>query len=102
MTPAERKLMRQREKLHRQKLKSEADEILHQSGLRLDQEKRAHFEQRYIQERRRIERTLNREIEAKRKQELPALNERLRKELQKSSASQKSTATPAASATANH
>jgi hypothetical protein len=98
MTPEERKLMRQREKIHRQELKSEADAILRQSGLHLDSEKQARFEQRYIQERRKIERALNQEVEAKRKQELPVLNERLKKEFQKSSAATAHSATPAHSA----
>jgi TRAP-type C4-dicarboxylate transport system substrate-binding protein len=102
MTPEERTLMRQREKVHRQKLKGEADAILRQSGLHLNADKQARFEQRYIQERRKIEHALNQEIEAKRKQELPALNERLKKEFQKPSGATAhgSTPTPAASARA--
>jgi Protein of unknown function (DUF3106) len=99
MTPEERTLMRQREKAHRQKLKNEADAILNQTGVHLDQEKRTRFEQRYIQERGKIERQLRQEIDAKRKQELPVLDERLKKELRKSSTpahgSRGSTATPA-------
>jgi TRAP-type C4-dicarboxylate transport system substrate-binding protein len=103
MTPAERKLMRDREKAHIQKLKGEADAILRQEGLHLDQEKQQRFEQRYIQERRKIERALYQEVEAKRKQELPALNERLKKEFQKSSnGTHKSSPTPMASATQGH
>ncbi len=104
MTPAERKVMREREKAHREKLKSEADTILRQEGLHLDQEKQQRFEQRYIQERRKIERALHQEVEAKRKEELPALNERLKKEFEKSSsATRKSISpTPAASAKQGH
>jgi TRAP-type C4-dicarboxylate transport system substrate-binding protein len=99
MTPEEQKVMREREKEHRAKLKSEADTILRQSGLHLDQEKQARFEQRYIQERSKMERQLHQEIEAKRKQELPALNQRLEKEFQKSSpAATSHSSTPAPSA----
>jgi len=85
MGPGERNLMRAREKLHREELKRQAEAALHDAGLRLDQEKRDLFEQRYMQERRKMERALRQEIEAKRKQELPVLNDRLKKEFQPSS-----------------
>jgi hypothetical protein len=99
MTPQERTLMREREILRRERLKREADEALRDAGLRLDQERRNLFEQRYLQERRRIERELNQETEMKRKQELPALNERLKKEFQETTTSPvgTSTANPASS-----
>jgi hypothetical protein len=45
-----------------------------------------------------MERALRQEVEAKRKQELPALNDRLKKEFQQSSPNTKSTPTPALSA----
>jgi hypothetical protein len=98
MSAAERNLMRAREKVHREELKREADAALRDEGLRLDQQKRQLFEQRYLQERRRMERALRQEVEAKRKQELPALNDRLKKEFQQSSPNTKSTPTPAPSA----
>jgi hypothetical protein len=85
MGPGERNLMRAREKLHREELKRQAEAALHDAGLRLDQEKRELFEQRYLQERRKMERALRQETEAKRKQELPVLNDRLKKEFQPSS-----------------
>jgi len=94
--------MRQREVLRRERLKREADDALRDAGLanRLDQEKRNLFEQRYLQERRKIERELNMETETKRKQELPALNERLKKEFQDTTTSPVTTSTngPAVSA----
>lgn len=85
MSPQERDLMRQREVLRRERLKREADQALRDAGLRLDQERQNLFEQRYLQERRRIERELNQETEARRKQQLPVLNERLKKEFQETS-----------------
>jgi hypothetical protein len=99
MNPAERNLMREREKLHREQLRREADAALRDAGLRLDQEKRELFEQRYLQERRKMERALRLEIETKRTQELPALNERLKKEFQQGSPSVKPTFTAAPSTT---
>ena len=87
--------MRERDKVYRERLKNEMDAALGESGLHLDAEKRQQFEQRYIQERRRIEHSLQQETETKRQQELPALRERLKKEFQEPSASATS---PAASA----
>ncbi len=97
MGPEERRIMREREKIYRQRVEREVDAALRDSGLRLEGEKRAQFEQRYLQERRRIEHTLRQATEAKRQQELPALQERLKKEFQESSPSAASTSAPAAS-----
>jgi hypothetical protein len=82
MGPEERKIMRERDKIYRQRVKNEVDAAIRESGLRLEGEKREQFEQRYFQERRRIEHQLRQESEAKRQQELPALQERLKKEFQ--------------------
>jgi TRAP-type C4-dicarboxylate transport system substrate-binding protein len=82
MGPEERKVLREREQAYRARVKLEVDAALRDSGLRLDGEKREQFEQRYLQERRRIEHELRQETEAKRQQQLPALQERLKKEFQ--------------------
>src|SRR5438876_4909638 len=82
MNPEQQKLLRERYNLHRQQLKNEADAALRQSGLRLDDSARDQFEARYLQERRKIERDLRQETEAKRQQQLPQLNERLKSEFQ--------------------
>lgn len=97
MSPEERKTMRERDRVYRERIKREVDSVLRDSGLRLEGEKRELFEQRYIQERRRIERALHQEIEAKRNEELPVLNERLKKEFQEPSSPGTSTSSPAAS-----
>jgi len=85
MSAEERNLMRVREQLRRQRLKQEAETALRDAGLR-----------RYLQERRKMERELGQEVEAKRKQALPALNDRLKKEFQETTSSG---ASPASSAT---
>jgi hypothetical protein len=99
MGPEERNRLREREQLHRDQLKREADKALRDAGLRLDQERRDLFEQRYLQERRRIERELRQEAEAKRHEQLPALQERLKKEFQETSPAGSSTTSPATSVT---
>lgn len=98
MGPSERALMREREVLRRARIKQESEAALHDAGLRLDQQRRELFEQRYLQERRKIERELLQETEAKRKQELPVLNDRLRKEFQETSPAGAATSKPANSA----
>jgi hypothetical protein len=98
MGPEERKVLRERERVYRERVKVEVDAALRDSGLRLEGEKRDQFEQRYLQERRRIENALRQESEAKRQEQLPALRERLKKEFQEPSPSGPSTSAPAASA----
>ena len=85
MGPEEQKVMRERERIYRERVKREIDAAIRDSGLRLEGEKREQFEQRYLQERRRIEHAIHQETEAKRQQELPALQEKLKKEFQESS-----------------
>jgi hypothetical protein len=95
MGPEERKIMRVRERIYRAQVNQEVDAALRQSGLHLEGEKRAQFEQRYLQERRRIEHSLRQEIESKRQEQLPVLQERLKKEFAEPSAAVSSTAVPA-------
>jgi len=78
MSPEERALMRSREQARRERIKSEAETVLRESGLTLDQTKRDLFQERYMQERRRIDRELRQEYEARRQLQL----ERLKREFQ--------------------
>jgi hypothetical protein len=98
MGPEERMIMREREKIYRAQVNREIDATLHASGLHLEGERRAQFEQRYLQERRRIEHSLRQEIESRRQQQLPALQDRLKKEFQDPSQSPSSSSAPAMSA----
>lgn len=97
MGPEEQRIMRAREKIYRAQVSREVDTVLQQSGLHLEGEKRAQFEQRYIQERRRIEHSLRQEIESKRQQQLPVIQERLKKEFQETSPSAGSSSAPTGS-----
>ena len=91
-------MMRQRELARRARIQQEADAAMRDAGLRLDQQRRELFEQRYLQERRKIERELIQEVEKKRQMELPALNDRLRKEFQENNAAAAAAAKPAGTA----
>jgi len=82
MSPAERNVMRQRENLRRETIKRETEAAVRDSGLNLNPQERAQFESRYIQERRKVERTLRQQIEAERQKEIPALIQQLRREFQ--------------------
>jgi hypothetical protein len=82
MNPEQRKVLREREVARQQRLKAEAEAAMRQLGLSLDPNAQGQFEARYLQERRRIERDLRQEVEAKRQQQLPQLNEKLKSEFQ--------------------
>jgi hypothetical protein len=97
MAPEERMVMRQRERMYREQVQREVDAALRDAGLRLEGERRAQFEQRYLQERRRIEHSLREEIESKRQQQLPELQERLKREFKESTAAGGSTSSPVTS-----
>jgi hypothetical protein len=82
MSPAERDLLRARENSRREQIRQETEAALRESGLSLDPQRRDLFESRYMQERRRVERTLRHQIEIERQQQLPALIQQLKKEFQ--------------------
>lgn len=97
MSAEERTIMRERENLRRDRIQREAETALRNSGLRLDAEKRAIFQSRYMQERTRIEHSMRQELEAKRQQQLPVLIERLKKEFQIQQSTPAATAAPSTS-----
>ena len=82
MTPEQRNIMRQREDMRRQMMTRDADAAVRDSGLQLNPQERARFESRYIQERRKVEQSLRKQIETERQKEIPALIQQLRKEFQ--------------------
>ena len=82
MNQEQRNILREREKVRRQQMKIEAEAALRDSGIRVDPNARDKFESRYLQERKRIERDLRQEVEAKRQQQLNELRERLKTEFQ--------------------
>lgn len=82
MNPEQRNILREREKVRRQQMKNEAEAALRDAGIRVDPNARDQFESRYFQERKRIERDLRQEVEAKRQQQLNELKERLKTEFQ--------------------
>ena len=80
LPPEERRELRDREGWRQQRLKSEAEAAIRASGLQLEAEKREQFELRYLQERKRIEQELRRDLREKRERELAPVVERLKRE----------------------
>jgi hypothetical protein len=80
MPPEERRELREREGWRQERLKREAEAAIRASGLQLEAERRQQYELRYMQERKRIEQELRRELREKRERELAPVVERLKKE----------------------
>ena len=76
----EREVLRQRERVQRQKVEASITEAYQKSGLQLNDEQRAQFRKRYLQERRRLEEQLAREVQEKRQAGNAAIIEILKKE----------------------
>ncbi|MFN2508008.1 MAG: hypothetical protein ABR589_04470 [Chthoniobacterales bacterium] len=91
----ERRELRRRETMRRQRLQQEAEAAIRESGLQLEAERRRQYELRYIQERKKIEQALRQEIKEKRQRELAPVVERLKREFDQP---QQRPVTPAASA----
>jgi hypothetical protein len=76
----EREVLRQRERVQRQKVEASITEAYQKSGLQLNDEQRAQFRKRYLQERRRLEEQLARDVQEKRQAGNAAIIEMLKKE----------------------
>jgi hypothetical protein len=76
----EREVLRQRERVQRQKQEASINEAYQKSGLQLTDEQRAMFRKRYLQERHRLEEQLAHEIQEKRQTGIAAIVETLKKE----------------------
>ena len=76
----EREVLRQRERVQKQKQEASINEAYVKSGLQLNEEQRSMFRRRYLQERRRLEEQLVREIQEKRQIGNTAIIDSLKKE----------------------
>src|ERR1700738_5496212 len=75
----EREVLRQRERVQRQKQEASINEAYQKSGLQLNEEQRALFRKRYLQERRRLEEQLVHEIQEKRQVGIATIIDLLKK-----------------------
>jgi len=76
----EKEVLRQRERVQRQKLEASINEAYQKSGLQLNDEQRAQFRKRYLQERRRLEEQIVHDEQEKRQVGNSAIIESLKKE----------------------
>jgi hypothetical protein len=76
----EKEVLRQRERVQRQKLEASINEAYQKSGLQLNDEQRAQFRKRYLQERRRLEEQIVHDEQEKRQVGNSAIIETLKKE----------------------
>jgi hypothetical protein len=83
----EREILRQRERVQKQKQEASINEAYVKSGLQLNEEQRALFRKRYLQERRRLEEQLVHEIQEKRQTGNTAIIDSLKKEFSTGKAS---------------
>lgn len=72
LPPEEKKALADRDGLRRKKMTEEIDAAMNETGLKLEGERRAAFAKRYIEERRKLEEQLRKEMDEKRQ---PLLNE---------------------------
>jgi hypothetical protein len=76
----EKEVLRQRERVQRQKLEASITEAYQKSGLQLNDEQRAQFRKRYLQERRRLEEQIVHDEQEKRQAGNSVIIEMLKKE----------------------
>ncbi|MEO6847307.1 MAG: hypothetical protein ABI443_07260 [Chthoniobacterales bacterium] len=93
MTNEEKHYFRECAMMERQKIQEAANAALQKSGLTLDKDRSEAFALRYMQERRKIERSLHQELEAKRVQLLEGVIEKLKIEFSTSVIPKKEDAT---------
>lgn len=76
----EKKSLRDREEVRRKRMADDIQAALAKSGLTLDEEQKAHFARRYVEERRKLEEELRREMDEKRQPRLDGIVGELTKE----------------------
>jgi hypothetical protein len=95
LPPEERVALRN---LARTRARAEIDKAVQDSGLHLDQDQREMFALRYTQERRKLERDLQRQAAAERAHRMPEILAKLKSEFGEASPGPKTEASPAAAA----
>jgi hypothetical protein len=80
LSPDERDVLRQRQRIRQQKEEESVIEAYQRSGLRLNEDGREVFRKLYLQERRKLEEQLAKETQEKRQKGDAAIVERLKKE----------------------
>jgi hypothetical protein len=80
MPPEKKKSLADREEFFRRKMREDVEAAQKELGLELTDEQKKLFGQRYVEERRKIEEELRREMEESRRPKVKAMVEKLRQE----------------------
>jgi hypothetical protein len=80
LPPEKRQVLLGMDEERKNKAREEIDRAMQENGIQLDEERKKEFIARYFEERRMLEERLRREAEEKRRQLLPEIRERLKKE----------------------
>jgi hypothetical protein len=80
MPPEKKKSLADREEYFRRKIREDIDAAIVKAGLQLDEEQKKLFSERYLDERRKIESELRKEMDEKRGPRVDAMIERLKSE----------------------
>jgi hypothetical protein len=94
LSPEEREVLRQRQRLNEKKREESITEAYQKSGLHLSEEQRQQFRKRYLQERSKLEEQLLKETQEKRQAGNAAIIEDLKKEFASGSGTNPSTGSP--------
>lgn len=86
MSPEAKKALRDREEFRRKKMAEDVEAASRELGVDLDKERREQFAKRYVEERRKIEEQIRREMEEKRRPLVKDLVARLKQEFAPSAA----------------
>ena len=80
LPPERKKALRDRDEFRRKKMAEDIQAAISESGLQLDKERREQFAKRYVEERRKIEEELRRELDEKRRAQVKEIVGRLKTE----------------------
>ena len=80
MSPEAKKALRDRDEFRRKKMAEDVDASIRGLGIELDKDRKEQFAKRYIEERRKIEEQIRREMEEKRRPLVQEMVARLKQE----------------------
>ena len=80
LPPERLRELKDRQEMFRRKMREDVDTAIAVTGMKLDDEQRRRFTERYAEERRKIEEELRQQLEALRKPKVDALIEKLKGE----------------------
>jgi len=93
MPPEKKKSLADREEFFRRKIREDIDAAIQKTGLTLDEDQKKQFTERYMDERRKIESELRKEVDEKRGPRVDAMIDKLKEEFSATAAVRKTSPT---------